>query len=129
MVIPQAVRHALGVPRREVRISLRTKDKQHARLELASRVSAMTKTFNVYLQSDQPWECEAETEREERRQRYRHGAELIAKYGEFDIDDEDQLDVLRGTLGTDEFTFQTLSNQTVNPKSLTYQFNDDPGNL
>jgi integrase len=103
MVIPQAVRHALGVPQREVRISLRTKDKQHARLELASRVSAMTKTFKVYLQSDTPWEREAETEREERRQRYRHGAELIAKYGEFDIDDEDQLDVLRDALGPDEF--------------------------
>ncbi len=129
MVIPQAVRHALGMPQREVRISLRTKDKQHARLELASRVSAMTKTFNVYLQSDQPWECEAETEREERRQRYLHGAELIAKYGEFDIDDEDELDVLRDALGPDEFTFQTLSDQTVNPKNLTYQFNDEPGNL
>ena len=103
MVIPQAVRHALGVPRREVRISLRTKDKQHARLELASRVSAMTKTFNVYLQSNQPWEREAEAEREARRQRYRHGAELIAKYGAFDIDDEDQLDVLRDSLGPDEF--------------------------
>ena len=129
MVIPQAVRHALGIPQREVRISLRTKDKQHARLELASRVSAMTKTFNVYLQSDQPWECEAEREREERRQRYLHGAELIAKYGEFDSDDEDELDVLRDALGPDEFTFQTLPVQSANAKNLTYQFNDEPGNL
>jgi hypothetical protein len=123
MVIPRAVRHALGVPQREVRISLRTKDKQHARLELASRVSAMTKTFYVHLQSDTPWERESETEREERRQRYRHGAELIARYGEFDIDDDDQLDVLRDALGPDEFedyifVMELQRQKTQNPSGL-----------
>ena len=84
MVIPQAIRSSLGMPEREVRLSLGTKDRQVATRILPSRIFAMTNLFKDL----KPWEVDAE----ERSAKYKRGLELIKFHGKYDLDDEFDLD-------------------------------------
>jgi bifunctional DNA-binding transcriptional regulator/antitoxin component of YhaV-PrlF toxin-antitoxin module len=92
IVIPKPVRTSLGLNEREVRTSLRTKDKQRARLKLASRVSAMTKLF----QGPKEWELD----QEQRLERYQRGRELIRQHGLIDLNHKFQFEALTSELGT-----------------------------
>ena len=88
MVIPQSLRVSLGVREREVRASLRTKNKQQARVKLAPRVSAMTKLFHGL----------EELEQQQRLERYERGLELIRQYGSIDLNHEFQFEALTSEL-------------------------------
>jgi hypothetical protein len=90
MVIPQLLRTSLGLREREVRTSLRTKDKQRARLKLAPRISAMTNLFRELEES--------ELELEQQVQRYHRGLELIRNHGLIDLDHGFQFDALASEL-------------------------------
>lgn len=81
--------------RREVRISLRTKDRATAKILVAQRALAMTKRF----QDPEPWDRDAE----ERLESYQRGLTLIERYGLIDLGDTFAIDDLREWLTLEEF--------------------------
>jgi integrase len=92
-VLPQGVRSRVG--RREVRISLRTKDRAKAKVLVALKALTMTKSLSHL----EPWELEEY----ERLERYHRGLALIEKYGEIDFDDTLAVDALGDSLTLEEF--------------------------
>lgn len=91
--MPKRVRASVG--RREVRISLRTKDRATAKILVAQRALAMTKRF----QDPEPWDRDAE----ERLESYQRGLTLIERYGLIDLGDTFAIDDLREWLTLEEF--------------------------
>lgn len=85
-IIPIAVRTALSLTQRELRVSLRTKDKYKAKSILYKKSIVM----NLYLNSPAPWEVDSER----RKALYLRGIELIKQYGMADLDDEFELGIL-----------------------------------
>jgi integrase len=92
-VIPREVRAKGG--RREVRISLRTKDRAKAKVLVALKALSMTKTV-PHLEH---WELEEH----ERLERYQRGLALIEKHGEIDFHDPLAVDLLGECLNVQEF--------------------------
>ncbi|WP_296201196.1 site-specific integrase [uncultured Hyphomicrobium sp.] len=92
-VLPQRV-SARG-ERREVRVSLRTKDRATAKILVAQKAFLMTKNF----QHHEPWELDSE----DRLERYRRGLVLLAQYGEIDLNDPFAVDGLTDCLTAEDF--------------------------
>ena len=87
MVLPKAMGHAWGRPRRELKVSLRTKDKSRAK-SLMSRISCMA---NGYFHS-----VYAEGPRSARFQLYRRCWEMIQRHN-LPLDDEVELLLMSST--------------------------------
>jgi hypothetical protein len=85
-VLPSDVRASLGLKGREVRVSLRTKDKRQAKR------ACLLKHLIIddYFQYPAPWEIEAE----QRKHRYLKGLRLLRSYGPIDLNDEFAVDAL-----------------------------------
>ena len=95
MVIPKGARNALATKRREVRCSLRTKDRGEAKRRLLAIVTTMTKHFDLF---GDDWEQDPEA----RFEVYKRGLALIRQHGRRDLDDEFDLEELLGALGSDD---------------------------
>jgi integrase len=85
-VLPQTVRTALALTRRELRVSLRTKDRATAKVLVSRQVFVMQHYFSEQVASRLDFE--------QRRDRYWRGIELIEAIGEIDPDNEYELDWL-----------------------------------
>ena len=85
-VLPSDVRASLGLKGREVRVSLRTKDKRQAKRACLLKHLIM----DDYFQYPAPWEIEAE----QRKHRYLKGLRLLRSYGPIDLNDEFAVDAL-----------------------------------
>lgn len=91
--VPKAAQAATG--RREVRISLRTKDRKTAKILAALKALTMTHQ----LHHPEPWEIEDEA----LRSRLMRGLALIAKHGKIDLTDRFAIDGLMEWLSVEEF--------------------------
>ena len=91
--VPKAARAATG--RREVRISLRTKDRKTAKILAALKALTMTHQ----LHHPEPWEIEDQ----DLRDRLMRGLALIAKHGKIDLTDRFAIDGLMEWLSVEEF--------------------------
>ena len=114
IVIPPAIRSVIGIPAREVRFSLRTKDHKLARRLLPHRICAMTNLFSNLEAS--------ELEADERSKLYKRGLELIRQHGKYDLDDEFELDEIRSELTGDDlrayiFAIEHRKQQKQNKKA------------
>ncbi len=90
MIVPAAIRTSIGLTSREVRLSLRTKDRRIARRRLAERTIAMSRLFEGL----EAWEIDAER----RKEMFQRGLELIRNHGLVDLHDEFELDALTSDL-------------------------------
>jgi hypothetical protein len=91
-VLSSTVRSALGSTRRELRISLRTKDKTRAKTRVARKAFLMNYFFNELA----PWEQDAER----RKALYWHGIKMLERFGEVDLDDEFDVGALTEEIGS-----------------------------
>jgi len=107
------------MPRREVRLSLRTKDRQVATRILASRVFAVTNLFKDL----QPWEVDAE----ERQALFERGMELIKSYGKQDLDDEFDLGFIGSELGTDDLRAYVFALEHLQERKRRKKHSKDGG--
>lgn len=89
-VLPISVKMCLGLAQREMRVSLRTKNRARAKLLISRTIFVMNRYFN----EASPWEIDAEA----RAAKYRRGLELIRSYGDVDLNDEFQRDALTDEL-------------------------------
>ena len=110
IVVPSVVRTALGLTNREVRLSLKTKDRKIARIRLAERTLAMTKLF----QQAEAWEVDAD----ERLAKYKRGLKLIQEHGKYDLDDEFEWDHISTELTGNDLEAYVFATQHLEQKSL-----------
>lgn len=90
-VLPAEVRACLGIRSREVRVSLRTKDRAKAKHLVAKRAFVMSYFFNELA----PWEQDAER----RKALYWHGLKMCERFGEVDLNDEFERGALIDEIG------------------------------
>jgi integrase len=83
------------IGRREVRVSLRTKDRAAAKVLVAQKALNMSK----YLHHLEPWEYQAEDQLE----RYQRGLALLETHGAIDLNDTFAIDGLRDALSLEDF--------------------------
>ena len=107
-VLPLAVRTRLGLKQREIRRSLRTRDRQQAKYLLAAQVFRMSQELF-------PWEVAADYEK----QKFELGLKLIGQYPDFNINDRFSLDSLREILTNDDLEAYIFATEHREGKNVT----------